>query len=174
MTEPHLKIFQDFAQYNLWANGRIYGAAARLPAADAACDRGAFFKSVLGTLNHLLLVDRLWLARLQGENPGPMRLDTILHHDLAGLTAARQAEDKIIIAYVETLRAPDLPAILRYNNTAGLEFIQPRQDVLLHFFNHQTHHRGQTHDLICQLSGPDAAPGLDLLMWQRLAGAGTK
>ena len=66
-----------FAAYNAWANERLYDAAAQLSDADYRADRGAFFKSVHGTLNHLLIGDRIWMRRFTGTEPcaGPARRD---------------------------------------------------------------------------------------------------
>lgn len=159
--------FGMFARYNRWANARIYAAAAGLDPEHLAADRGAYFRSVLGTLNHLLVVDRLWMARMEGYSPGPTQLDQILHADLFTLTQARLAEDARILAFVESLDAKNPAAPLHYKTTAGVAKSQPLAEVLWHFFNHQTHHRGQAHDLICQFAGRDATPSLDLLLYQR-------
>ena len=86
--------FQLFARYNAWANSRLYAAAAALTDAQYRADRGAFFKSVHGTLNHLLATDRIWFQRITGNaatGPVPDRLDAILCDDLTALHAARVA-----------------------------------------------------------------------------------
>ncbi|HBF55025.1 MAG TPA: damage-inducible protein DinB, partial [Afipia sp.] len=67
--------FRMFGHYNAWANARLYEAAGRLGDADYRADRGAFFKSVHGTLNHLLATDRIWMKRFTGEGDAPDRLD---------------------------------------------------------------------------------------------------
>ena len=93
--------FPMLAAYNAWANRRLYDAAAALPDADYRADRGAFFKSVHGTLNHLLVADRIWMRRFTGAGEHPNRLDAILFEDLSELRAAREAEDGRIAAYIE-------------------------------------------------------------------------
>jgi uncharacterized damage-inducible protein DinB len=158
-----------FALYNRWANARLFDAAARLPEAALVQDRGAFFKSVLGTLNHLLVADGIWLARLQGQSPQGARLDEVLHQDIAPLAAARAALDARLIAHIFTLEEADFTPPLTYATTAGTEMTQPLHQILSHLFNHQTHHRGQAHDLICQIAGGQAAPGLDLIAYLRFA-----
>ena len=90
--------FAMLAGYNAFANGRVYGAAAQLSDAEYRADRGAFFKSMHGTLNHLLVADRLWLRRFTGEGDAPNRLDAILFEDFLELRAAREAEDARIAA----------------------------------------------------------------------------
>jgi uncharacterized damage-inducible protein DinB len=85
--------FSMLAAYNSWANRRLYEAAAALSDADYRADRGAFFKSVHGTLNHLLVGDRIWMKRFTGEGDAPTKLDAILFDDLPSLRSARVAED---------------------------------------------------------------------------------
>jgi len=158
-----------FARYNRWANQQLYQAAGKLTAEALAQDRGAFFKSVLGTLNHLLVVDRMWMGRLNGVSPRVLRLDEILYADLGELREARQQEDQRIILQVFGMEEEQLAASVSYQTSSGAPQTQPLHQVLSHLFNHQTHHRGQAHDLICQLLGASKAPMLDLLIYQRLA-----
>jgi uncharacterized damage-inducible protein DinB len=163
--------FSMLAAYNSWANRRLYEAAAALSDADYRADRGAFFKSVHGTLNHLLVGDRIWMKRFTGEGDAPTKLDAILFDDLPSLRSARVAEDARIERYVERLTDADLAGRIRYrtiSNPADIE--QPLMPALLHFFNHQTHHRGQVHCLLTGLTG--RAPSLDLILFQRETGVG--
>ena len=88
--------YRMFGHYNVWANARLYDAAARLGNDQYLADRGAFFKSVHGTLNHLLATDRIWMRRFTGEGDAPDRLDAILFETFDGLRAAREAEDRRI------------------------------------------------------------------------------
>jgi uncharacterized damage-inducible protein DinB len=163
--------FKMLADYNAWANERLYDAAAALADSDYRADLGAFFGSINGTLNHLLVGDRIWMRRFTGEGDAPAALDAILYDDFAQLRRARRAEDARIIAYVDRLTEPDLEATLSYRSTRSpAELAQQLAAVLLHFFNHQTHHRGQAHCLLTRLSGE--APSLDLLVYQRQSGAG--
>jgi uncharacterized damage-inducible protein DinB len=163
--------FTMLAGYNAWANGRVYEAAAALPESDYRADCGAFFKSVHGTLNHLLVADRIWMRRFTGEGEAPNRLDAILFDDLAELRAAREREDRRIAEYIGALSDEALAAMFRYRTiTNPTEIAQPLAPALLHFFNHQTHHRGQVHALLTGLAGN--APSLDLLLFQRETGQG--
>jgi uncharacterized damage-inducible protein DinB len=160
--------YQMFGQYNAWANGRLYDAAARLDIAQYRADRGAFFKSVHGTLNHLLATDRIWMRRFTGEGDAPDRLDAILFEDFADLRAAREAEDKRIITYVDSLNEDRIAGTITYRRVSSPEqFKQQLAPALAHWFNHQTHHRGQVHALLTGLTGE--VPELDLLFFQRLA-----
>lgn len=159
--------YRDFAAYNSWANRRLYAAAALLSEEQYRADRGAFFGSVHGTLNHILVCDRLWLHRITGTGEAPARLDAILFETLSELAPARAAEDERILAYVEGLDASTLARDVGYANVSGARFDQPLATVLDHLFNHQTHHRGQVHCLISGLLGNAAAPSLDLVAFQR-------
>jgi uncharacterized damage-inducible protein DinB len=163
--------FTMFAGYNAWANRRLYDAAAELKDEDYRADRGAFFKSVHGTLNHILVGDRIWMKRFTGEGAIPDRLDAILYAKFASLRAAREAEDQRIAQYVDSLDDEKLAGVIRYRRVSSPEFYeQALTPALFHFFNHQTHHRGQAHCLLTAIAG--RAPELDLLYYQRLKAAG--
>ncbi|MET0709032.1 MAG: DinB family protein [Tardiphaga sp.] len=157
-----------FARYNAWANARLYDAAARLNSEQYRADRGAFFKSVHGTLNHLLVTDRIWMKRFTGEGEAADRLDAILFDNFDQLHAARIAEDARIVGYVDGLDEARIAGTIKYRRVSSREeFEQQLGPALAHFFNHQTHHRGQVHALLTALAG--AAPELDLLFYQRVA-----
>jgi len=168
VTKTH---FSMLAGYNTWANARVYEAAAGLSDADYRADRGAFFESVHGTLNHLLVTDRIWMRRFTDAGEAPSRLDAILFDDLPALRAARGAEDERIETYIAGLDEKDLQGRFRYRTISNpAEFEQPLASALIHFFNHQTHHRGQIHALLTGLTG--TAPSLDLILFQRETGIG--
>ena len=160
--------FRQLAAYNQWANTRIYDAAHSLPRADYYRPAGVFFGSLHGTLNHLLLTDRLWLRRLTGVGEHPNRLDAILFETFETLRAARAAEDRRITAFVDGLDDQRIAGTIKYRRVSSPEeFEQQLAPALAHWFNHQTHHRGQVHALLTGLLGQ--APELDLLYFQRLA-----
>jgi uncharacterized damage-inducible protein DinB len=162
-----------FARYNAWANRRLYDAAARLSDADYRAERGAFFGSVHGTLNHLLVGDRIWMRRFTGEGPAYTRLDEVPCGDLATLRSEREAEDKRIVSYIDGLDDEKLAAVFSYRTIASpMDITQPLAPALTHFFNHQTHHRGQVHGLMTALAGRDAAPSMDMILFQRETGIG--
>ena len=162
--------YTSFAGYNAWANQRLYEAAAALSDAEYRADRGAFFKSMHGTLNHLLVTDRIWLQRFTGEGSAPDRLDAILHERLDALRTAREAEDRRIVDWIGSLDDSKLQGVIRYRRVSTPdEFVQPLMPALDHWFNHQTHHRGQAHMILTSLG--KTAPELDLLYYQRLVAA---
>jgi uncharacterized damage-inducible protein DinB len=168
--KPH---FAMFAAYNAWANRVLYACAARLSDDDYRANRGAFFGSVHGTLNHMVLADRLWMYRFTGEGPFYPALDLILYDDLASLRDARIAEDARIADFVDGLSEDDLNGRFTYSTiTNPREITQPYAPALAHFFNHQTHHRGQAHGLLTAIGGHEAASSLDMIQFQRETGIG--
>ena len=159
------------AGYNAWANRKLYDAAAALDDADYRADRGAFFKSIHGTLNHLVVTDRIWMRRFTGEGETYKQLNLILFEDLAGLRAAREALDDRIVRYAEALTDDALVGAIRYTRVTSPDvYEQPLAPALDHFFNHQTHHRGQVHAILTGLGV--AAPELDMLFYHRDTGSG--
>ena len=163
-------IFPMLAAYNRWANRRLYDAAGLLTDENYRADCGAFFRSLHGTLNHILVADRIWMQRFTGEGDAPDRLDAILFEELGPLRDARRAEDERILRYVEGLGEADLASTFTYRRVTSPEvFTQPRAPALLHVFNHQTHHRGQAHAILTRLAGE--APALDLMLFQRTGSA---
>ena len=163
--------FDSLARYNEWANRRLYAATAELSDAEYRTDRGAFFKSMHGTLNHLFVTDRIWMRRITGEGDAPDRLDAILFDDLSGLRAAREAEDARIVDHVTGLTEEQLAGVIRYRRVSTPDlYDQELAPALAHLFNHQTHHRGQAHAILTGLVG--RAPVLDLLDFQRLVAVG--
>lgn len=165
--------YQMFAGYNAWCNDRLYTAAATVPDADYRADRGAFFKSLHGTLNHLLVADRIWMRRFTGVGELPPGLDAILCDDLTMLRAARRTQDALIARYIDGLSEEAFAGKLRYRTVTNPRTIeQPLAPALDHFFNHQTHHRGQAHGLLSAILGNDKTPSFDLIVYQRQTGIG--
>ncbi|MFP5405938.1 MAG: DinB family protein [Gammaproteobacteria bacterium] len=179
----HLQHCRLMAQYNTWMNERLYEAAARLPAAELDRDRGAFFGSILGTLNHLVVTDLMWLRRFAlhrragaalaaeigtPEQPVDVQrfpvgasLAAVVAEDLARLRSMRADIDALTERWIATLEPRDLDEPLAYRNSRGEPFLRSFGALLSHFFNHQTHHRGQATTLLFQ-AGVD--PGVtDLL-----------
>ena len=155
--------FQTLAGYNAWANGQLYDAVAALSDADYRAARAcAYFGSVEGTLNHILLCDRIWFRRMAGVDPGYGRLDEILYGDLAALRSAREEADEEIIAQVAGYGEADLARPMRYRliGEPGEGEMQI-QAMLATAFNHQTHHRGQVHAMLKEAGR--APPPLDLI-----------
>ena len=153
--------FRQLAQYNAWANGRIYTAAAELSDGERKAKQPSFFGSIHATLNHILVGDRIWLSRLTGKPHGIAALDQELYADFEELRAARVTEDERLIAVVDSYAEADLSDKLTYCNMAGQDKCAPMVQALGHLFNHQTHHRGQVHGLLSATSV--APPSLDMI-----------
>jgi uncharacterized damage-inducible protein DinB len=159
------------AAYNEWANRRLYDAASHVADRDYRAGRGAFFGSLHGTLNHLMVADLIWMQRFTGEGDVPKQLDAILYQDFPTLRRAREALDRRIIRHIDDLTDAELSGTLHYSTTRSPALLeQELAPLLLHFFNHQTHHRGQAHAILTGLAGE--APSLDLLIYQRETGIG--
>ena len=165
--------FRLMAQYNEWMNTRLYDSALTLPAGEVVADKGAFFGSLYGTLNHILLADMIWLHRFATHPAAHPSLDTVRampkpttydvrQGDLATLRERRAALDKVITAWTAELTEEDLGHVLKYKNIAGTAFSRSFSALVMHFFNHQTHHRGQATALLSQ-AGVDMG-STDLLM----------
>jgi len=163
-----------FAKYNDWMNTKLCEAAATLSVEALQADRKAFFGSIIGTFNHLVVGDTFWLKRFARhpagfaslapivDLPAPAALNDIVFADLDALTVRRKMLDRIILEWVEELTDAHLQAVFHYHNTRGIPGHKPLASVLMHFFNHQTHHRGQLSTLLFQ-AGVD--PGVtDLLV----------
>lgn len=173
--------FELLASYNKWMNVRIYAAAARLGPLEVARHRGAFFGSILGTLNHIMVADTLWLKRfamhpccaalLQPvmELAQPQSLDQQLFEELDALAAHRIWLDERIGDWIGGLAEADLDNVLHYRNMRGTEAHKQLSGVILHFFNHQTHHRGQVTTLLTQAGEDVGATDLLLLLADELA-----
>lgn len=163
------------ARYNADMNQKLYDAAAQLPPDEFTADRKAFFGSLCGTLGHLLAADTIWLKRfsthpagfpaLQAAHtlPQPTGLAHSFGADLSALRAYREQLDAIILAWAPQVTEADLAHTFEYRSMRGDAYRRHFGGVVLHFFNHQTHHRGQASTLLSQ-AGIDIGV-TDLLVW---------
>ena len=150
------------ARYNGWMNQRVFETAGSLPAHKLSEDRGAFFGSILGTLNHIMVADVTWLRRFASHPasfralealhrfPVPGSLDQILYSDFDEMSRQRGTLDDIILAWSAELTDDDFTHVLSYRNMKGVAARKPFAGVVLHMFNHQVHHRGQVTTLLSQ------------------------
>ena len=155
--------FKLFADYNQLMNQRFYDASAKLNQQQLNTDQGAFFGSVLGTLNHILVGDIIWLKRFATHHgsldvlkpvtqiPKPEKLNSVLFTDLSALRAEREKPDQLIIDWVKNLSEADLDDVLSYDDTKGDPYQKPFGSLISHLFLHQIHHRGQVSTLLSQL-----------------------
>ncbi|MCF4164744.1 DinB family protein [Zavarzinia compransoris] len=160
------RLFVQMAAYNRWANRRLYAAVADLAPDEFTRDLGAFFGSVRGTLNHLIVADSIWMERFTGERFIEVKgLDFIPFEALDDLASARADMDAWIIDFVAGLDDAALEREFTYSTMTAGRFTNRQADMLQHLFNHQTHHRGQTHGLLSLLKRDP--PPLDLLYYIR-------
>ena len=143
---------RQFARYNRWQNQSIYSAAATLPDGTRKRNMGAFFKSIHGTLNHVLVADFLWLSRLDFEPCAVRSLDEELYGDFDELRKQRGFTDDRLDRVVGKLTGAQLAGALTYRRMSGGgdEVTMPLALVFMHLFNHQTHHRAQLTTLLMQ------------------------
>lgn len=147
----HAEQAQDMAAYNRWMNQRLYAVCAELSDTERRQDRGVFFQSIHGTLNHLLLADKIWLGRFFGEPFHVDSLDQELYRDFGELRQAREQTDEQILQWANGLTDEVLAQTLRY--TSVVDPASRSYEMWLavtHFFNHQTHHRGQLTAMLSQ------------------------
>jgi uncharacterized damage-inducible protein DinB len=155
--------YAALARYNRWMNEQLYAVCATLGDDERKRDRGAFFRSIHGTLNHLLLTDRAWLGRFTADRalaesrdgagaPIPLtgRLDQELYADFEDLRRERGRTDAATEAWAGTLTTERLAGPLAYRTSRGDRHEHPLWWAVTHFFNHQTHHRGQLTTLLSQ------------------------
>ncbi|WP_432695562.1 DinB family protein [Marinobacterium sp. YM272] len=154
---------RDMAAYNQWMNQRIFALCEEMSDADRKQDRQAFFKSIHATLNHILLADKIWMGRFTDEPYVVAGLDAELHADFAALKGDRERTDQAIIDWAGSLTDELLEGRLEYQSLVNPA---PRRLemwlAVSHFFNHQTHHRGQLTTLLTQ-AGLDV--GVTDLIW---------
>ena len=157
-----LKEFQLLSEYNQLMNQRLYSAVAELSIEEINENKGAFFKSLLGTLNHILVGDIIWLSRFSKDKSSqkalsyfatiekPQSLNSIVFYELSELKKEREKIDKLIIQWVNSLMDKDLYSKISYKNMKGQNFEKEFSSLINHLFLHQVHHRGQATTLLSQ------------------------
>jgi len=136
---------------NSWSNHRLHTACSRLSRDEYFARRACFFGSIHATLNHILIVDRLYLGRLIGAELVPLQCEE-LHTELDALGEAQAASDPELLAYCEGLEESSLSHIVSFKRANGENYSESVAHILSHLFVHQVHHRGQVHDMLCATS----------------------
>lgn len=147
---------QRMARYNRWQNENLYGTADRLSDAERRSDRGAFFKSIHGTLSHILWADGQWMARFEKQErpPGSIKESVSLWPDWADMKTKRAAMDEHILNWSRGVNDEFLGGdIAWFSGAIKRDVTKPAWQIMVHFFNHQTHHRGQVHAMLTQAGG---------------------
>jgi len=142
--------FQLLANFNAWANTKIISSCKELGDTEYKKDRKAFFSSIHGTLNHLLVVDRLYISRMQETDHGLKSMDQILYENINDLEEARIKEDKRLVGLVNNLSEESIHKEITYKGFETGNTTYTINMILITLFNHQTHHRGQIHNMLSQ------------------------
>jgi len=156
--------FQMMANYNSRMNIQILNVVESLSFSEMTKNKGAYFQSILGTLNHIIVGDIIWLSRFNLhsvsykslkeviELPKPKSLSDILYSDLKTYRHARHIVDSAVINWLnKDIDVSDFNRNLEYSNTAGIKSSRNFGELVCHLFNHQTHHRGQVSTLLNQM-----------------------
>jgi len=172
-----VEYLQRLARYNQWMNNKLYEKTQLLTADEIAEDRGAFFGSILGTLNHIYVADLFWLRRFAGSSScnqvlsgiakldKPKNLRDILHNDIKVFAKKRQKLDELILTFSKSWDKAMLAEVINYRTMGGQKYEQPLGTLLQQLFNHQTHHRGQVTTLLFQAGiDPEATDLLVMMM----------
>ena len=156
--------FLMLAHYNQWANQKLFSILTTLTEEQLNQDCGAYFKSLMQTANHLLVGDLLWFERIKGAVASNYALDEILYPQIMSLIPARFEHDQRLIGFLNEYDEAVFNRLITYIRR-GQTYTEPLIEILAHLFNHQTHHRGQMHSMVFQLTGKSLE--LDLIFFQR-------
>ena len=156
--------FLMLAHYNQWANQKLFSTLIGLTEEQLTQDCKAYFKSLMQTANHVLVGDILWFERINGVVASTYALDGVLYNQLAQLENARIEHDQSLINFIHEHDEVSFHQTIAYVRR-GQIYTEPLIEVLAHMFNHQTHHRGQMHNMVFQLTGISLE--LDLIYFQR-------
>ena len=155
---------REMSRYSRWQNDQLSGFLQALTEAELTRDRGAFFGSIMGTANHLLWGDWIWISRFdKGQGPGGGIPESVsLCADLAAWLPQREKIDSRIGAWAETLGDVPLTGDFTWYSAAKeADVTKPYAQCVIHMFNHQTHHRGQLHQMLTETGS--SAPVSDLV-----------
>jgi len=156
ITTDHVRLM---ARYNRWQNESLYAATSALSDTERRRDRGAFFRSIHGTLSHLAWGDSVWMNRFAGmpKLEGGIKDSAGLFDSWEALAAKRLELDEVILAWSSSFPTAWLEGSTSwYSGALGREMTKSNWLLATHFFNHQTHHRGQVHAM---LTAAGAKPG---------------
>ncbi len=162
------EILKTLTRYNAWANAELLTAVRALPEAERTRERPSLFKTIVNTLNHPLVTDRMWWAHLHGETHGHKALNEVIHPDFEDLAEARTEMDARIAAYADGLSAARVDETVAFTLLSGAEGVMSRAMILLHMVNHNSYHRGFVIETFCQIPAP--LPLIDLPVFLRGAG----
>lgn len=152
------------ADYRGWADRITYDAVAALPPGEAAKQRQTLFKSIIGTLNHNLLIDQVWQAHIEGRDHGFQARNVVLHADLAELRAAQQAMNRWWIEWSAAQSPETLAEVVNFHFIGGEASAMTRGEILLHVVNHGSYHRGWVAEMFFAVPAPNPATDLPVYL----------
>ena len=152
-------------RYGAWADDKIFSAVAALPEGEATRERPAVFRNIVHTLNHGLVIDRIWQAHLEGRPHGYTARNTATHPPLEELWPLQREIDAWYVGYADRLSEAAADEVVRFTFVGGGEGSMTRADILMHVVNHKTYHRGHVADMMMQV--PARAPATDLPVFLR-------
>ncbi|HUB12319.1 MAG TPA: DinB family protein [Acetobacteraceae bacterium] len=153
------------ADYRGWADRLTFEAVAALPPGEATKQRPTLFKTIIGTLNHNLLIDQVWQAHIEGRDHGFQARNVLLHADLDALWTAQQAMNRWWIDWCEAQSPASLAEQVRFRFIGGEASVMTRGEMLLHVVNHGSYHRGWVAEMFFDV--PAANPATDLPVYLR-------
>lgn len=162
------EFLKTLTRYNAWANEELLAAVRALPEGEATRERPSLFKTIVNTLNHPLVTDRMWWAHLHGETHGHEALNEVIHADFEDLAAARAEMDARIVAYADGLSPERMDEPVSFTLLSGAGGEMSRLMILMHMVNHNSYHRGFVVETFCQIPAP--LPLIDLPVYLRGAG----
>jgi uncharacterized damage-inducible protein DinB len=156
---------RTLARYNAWSNKVLFDAIAALPPGEASKERPTLFKTMIGTMNHLYVIDLIWQAHIEGRPHGFTRRDGVLHPALQDLRDAQQTLDAWYLDWSGAQSDADLDLPVNFTLTTGNKGVMTRGEILYHVVNHSTYHRGWVCDLFFQV--PARPPETDMPVFVR-------
>lgn len=164
------RYLRSLLEYNAWANAELYRRVFELPPEEVTKKRKTGLESIFLSLNHLLAVDRMWIAHMQRRPHGIAVLRAKLHDDLDTLWAARQEQDRAVLDYLDTLGGEELEEVVDYELIGGNRGSLSRAMCLTHLVTHGSYHRGWIADMFGQAGAQPAV--LDIPVYERAVRAG--
>ena len=151
--------------YGQWANNEFFKAIRGLPAEEVTKQRKSMMNNILKSMNHLLVIDKVWLAHMRCEKHTFDNLQTLLHEDIDELWTAKKEMEKEIRKYVSGLSSDELEEVVNYELIGGNTGSLPRYMIITHLVLHGGFHRGFVGDMFGQI--PMRPPGQDIPVWER-------
>ena len=152
------------ARYRMWADQNTFDSVAALPPGEATKERPTHFKTMIGTLNHIYLVDLIWQAHLEGRDHGFKSLELMLHESLPALRRAQRSVDQWYIDWSDRQSAQSLDEIVRFRFVSGAPGAMTRGEILHHVVNHATYHRGWIAEMFFQIPARNATTDLPVYL----------